>query len=81
MTLGKEALMFDGFVSVATRAPRVRVADVASNLEACVAAAREAAGQGAKVVVLPQLCLTGCTCGDLFGQDILLDVAEEAVLS
>ncbi len=73
--------MFDGFVSVATRAPRVRVADVGSNLEACVAAAREAAGQGAKVVVLSQLCLTGCTCGDLFGQDILLDVAEEAVLS
>ena len=69
--------MHDGFVKVAAVTPEVRVADVAFNVEACVAAAREAAAQdGAAVIVLPELALTGYTCEDLFWQEALLDWLE-----
>ena len=71
--------MRDGFVSVCAVAPYVRVADVAHNVDACAEAARAAAECGAKVVVLPELALTGCTCGDLFMQDLLLDAAEQGL--
>ena len=55
--------MQDGFIKVASITPRVRVADVAFNVESCLAAIEEAAGNcGAKVVVLPELCITGYTC-------------------
>ena len=40
---------------------------------------REAQSQGVKVLCLPELCLTGYTCGDLFLQDALLRGAEEAL--
>ena len=39
----------------------------------------EADEQGAKVVVFPELCLTGYTCGDLFGQAILLKAVKEGL--
>lgn len=32
------------------------------------------------MAVLPELCLSGYTCGDLFGQDVLLDSCEQALL-
>ena len=69
--------MRDGFVKVAAVTPEVRVADVAFNVEACVAAAREAAEKdGAAVIVLPELALTGYTCEDLFWQESLVRAAE-----
>ena len=74
--------MQDGFIKVASITPRVRVADVAFNVESCLAAIEEAAGnRGAKVVVLPELCITGYTCEDLFWQDALLDAAERGLVS
>ena len=72
--------MRDGFVRVAAVTPEVRVADVAFNTQACVAAAREAAEKdGAVVIVLPELALTGYTCEDLFWQDSLVRAADTAL--
>ena len=69
--------MRDGFVKVAAVTPEVRVADVAFNVGACVSAAREAATKdGAVVIVLPELALTGYTCEDLFWQDALVRAAD-----
>ena len=69
--------MVDGFVKVAAVTPEVRVADVSFNVEACVAAARQAAEKdGAAVIVLPELAITGYTCEDLFWQDTLIRAAE-----
>ena len=68
--------MQDGFVKVAAVTPEVRVADVSFNVDACVDAAEEAAADGAVVVVLPELALTGYTCEDLFWQDVLIRAAE-----
>ena len=72
--------MQDGFVKVAAVTPEVRVADVNFNVDACVAAAERACTEdGASVVVLPELAITGYTCEDLFWQDALLDAAERGL--
>lgn len=73
--------MQDGFVKVTAAAPRIRVADVAQNTQGCIDAIQGAASKGAQIVVLPELCVTGSTCGDLFWQDILIDAALEGVVA
>ena len=71
--------MKDGFVKVAAGTPRIRVADCGYNAGQIIALMKQAAGRGVKVLALPELCVTGYTCGDLFLQDALLDGAEEAL--
>ena len=71
--------MRDGFVKVAAGTPKIRVADCEYNAEQIIALMREAAAQGVKVLALPELCVTGYTCGDLFLQPTLLDGAERAL--
>lgn len=68
--------MRDGFVSIATLTPHVRVADVAYNVEQSVKLVRRAAEKGARLCILPELGLTGYTAEDLFWQDALLQGAE-----
>ena len=71
--------MRDGFISVAAGTPKIRVADCRYNAEQIFTLMREADKQGVKVLCLPELCLTGYTCGDLFLQDTLLQGAEEGL--
>ena len=71
--------MRQGFVKVAAATPNVKVADVEYNKQEICKAIDEATASGAKVVVFPELCVTGYTCGDLFAQDALLKKAEEAL--
>ncbi len=71
--------MRDGFVKVAAGTPRIRVADCEYNAGQIIALMKEAAAQGVKVLALPELCVTGYTCGDLFLQPTLLDGAERAL--
>lgn len=71
--------MKDGFISVAAGTPKIRVADCRYNAEQIFTLMREADKQGVKVLALPELCLTGYTCGDLFLQDTLLRGAEEGL--
>ena len=71
--------MRDGFVKVAAGTPKIRVADCRYNAEQIFTLMREADKQGVRVLCLPELCLTGYTCGDLFLQDTLLRGAEEGL--
>ncbi|HJB31469.1 MAG TPA: NAD(+) synthase [Candidatus Oscillibacter excrementavium] len=71
--------MRDGFISVAAGTPKIRVADCRYNAEQTFQMMRAAEKAGIKVLVLPELGLTGYTCGDLFYQDTLLKSAEEAL--
>ncbi len=71
--------MRDGFICVAAGTPKIRVADCRYNAERIFTMMREADKQGVKILALPELCLTGYTCGDLFLQDTLLDGAEEGL--
>ncbi|MBP7402570.1 MAG: NAD(+) synthase [Clostridia bacterium] len=72
--------MQDGFLRVAAATPSIRVADCRHNADAILAIAREAAAAGVRLVVFPELCLTGYTCGDLFLQEALLSRARAELL-
>ena len=71
--------MNDGFLKVGAATPEIRVADCRYNADQIIAAIREAAERGVKLLALPELCVTGYTCGDLFFQGTLLNAAEEAL--
>ena len=71
--------MKDGFISVSCGTPKLRLADCHYNAEQTFTMMRQAEKAGAKVLVLPELGLTGYSCGDLFYQETLLRGAEEAL--
>ena len=68
-----------GFLRVASIVPRVNVADCEFNAQEIVKQMSAAGDKGAKVIVFPEMSLTGYTCGDLFFQEQLL-VSSEAML-
>ena len=72
--------MKQGFVKVAAVTPKIKVADTAYNGKLICSYMEECAKEGAKIVVFPELCITGYTCQDLFLQDKLLQGAEEELL-
>lgn len=72
--------MKQGFIKVAAATPDIRVADVAFNTEEIIRTMQDAVHNGAKIIVFPELCITGYTCGDLFTQDILLKAAERGLI-
>ena len=72
--------MKNGFVKVAAASPVIRVADADYNAERVIEVISSAAQKGVKVLVFPELTLTGCSCYDLFTHRVLLDGAREALL-
>ena len=63
--------MKDGFIKVAAASVPLRVADCGYNAQQCAAAVSQAKRLGVRILALPELCLTGYTCHDLFGQEAL----------
>lgn len=57
-----------GFVRIATATPKLRVTDVAYNVNEMVNICRQAAEAGVQFLIFPELAFTGYTCGDLFFQ-------------
>ena len=70
-----------GFVKVAAAVPAVKVADVEYNVLQIESLIAQAEGRGVEVIVLPELCITGYTCQDLFKEQVLLDRAEEGIIT
>ena len=70
-----------GWVRAAVVSPELRVADVSFNTTEIAAAMRRAADAGAALVLFPELCVTGYTCGDLFYQSLLLERARGALVT
>lgn len=68
--------MKDGFVRVASASPTLHVADCAYNCDRIEETIDRAASLGVALLVLPELCITGYTCGDLFQQSALLNAAK-----
>ena len=71
--------MFDGFIKTAAVTPKIKVADCMYNAEIICERIDEAVAAGAKLIVFPELCLTGYTCEDLFWQELLLEEAKNAL--
>lgn len=71
--------MKDGFIKVAAATPQIKVADCEYNREQVLQEIQKAEQMGVKLLVLPELCLTGYTCGDLFLQETLLQGAKDSL--
>lgn len=73
--------MRQGFIKVAALTPKVTVADTQTNRKEICRLMDEAEAKGAKILVFPELCITGYTCGDLFYQQVLLREAKKELLA
>ena len=71
--------MKDGFIKTAAGTPDIKVADCEYNRAQITELIDRAYAGGVRVLVLPELCITGYTCQDLFFQQELLDGALEAL--
>lgn len=71
--------MKNGFLKVAALTPQIRVADPIYNANEICKCIDEAEKKRAKIMVFPELCITGYTCHDLFLQEKLLSDAKEAL--
>lgn len=71
--------MPQGFIRAAAITPYTVVADTKSNALNIISWAEKAADAGAQIIVFPELCITGYTCGELFFQDSLQDGAIQAL--
>ena len=65
--------MHDGFIKVGCATPRIKTADPEYNAEQVIDMAGVMYSNGAKVIVFPELTLTGYTCNDLFLGNTLLE--------
>ena len=72
--------MKDGFIKVSAVTTSVKPADVDYNVAQIIDAMKREIKKGTKLVVFPELCITGATCGDLYMQKILLDAAQSGLV-
>ena len=72
--------MKDGFIKVASASPVIKVADTEYNAQRVIETIKAADEKGVKLLVFPELVLTGCTCYDLTGHSVLLRGAKKALL-
>ncbi len=64
-----------GYLRVAAAYPKVELADPGVNSVRIADMIMNLSKKGARLIVFPELCLTGYTCGDLFNQPTLLNAA------
>lgn len=67
-----------GYYNVAAATIDVQIGDVEANTEAILKKAKECREQ-TDLLVFPELCISGYTCGDLFFESALLDACEAAL--
>jgi len=69
-----------GYVRVAAVSPKnIQIGSPIENAANICKHINIAAQRRAEIIVFPELCVTGYTCGDLFNQSVLLDAAESAL--
>lgn len=71
--------MTNGFLRIASVAPRHRVADVELNVKEILSAMKTLEESGVEIAVFPELCITGYTCGDLFHNMSLIEAARSGL--
>ncbi|MDE7441401.1 MAG: NAD(+) synthase [Muribaculaceae bacterium] len=69
-----------GYVRVAAAKPEVKVGNVDFNIKKIIELVKQANEKGVKIMVFPELSLTGYTCADLFFQSNLLEEAFDGLL-
>ena len=68
-----------GFIKTAAASPVIRVADAEYNAQRVIECIADAKAKGVKILVFPELTLTGCSCFDLIAHRVILDGAKAAL--
>lgn len=71
--------MKDGFIKVAAVTPDIEVGNTAYNTEQIIQCIELAGKEDVRLLVFPELCISGYTCNDLFLQNILLEGCLEGL--
>ncbi len=72
--------MKDGFIKVAAGIPKIAVANTSANCLEIKNLITKADKEKVNVLALPELCITGYTCGDLFFNQTLISSAKDTLL-
>ncbi len=72
--------MKHGFIKVAAASPDLKVADCIYNTDKIIEEIDLLAAEKVKIMVFPELCITGYSCRDLFLQGKLLKEANESLI-
>ena len=72
--------MKHGFIKVAAASPVIKVADADYNAGRIIECIKSARDKGVKILVFPELSITGASCYDLIGHRVILEGAREALL-
>ena len=72
--------MKHGFIKVAAASPLIRVADTDYNAGKIIQCMYEAEKKGVKLLVLPELCVTGASCYDMIAHGVIIDGARDALI-
>ena len=73
--------MKDGFIKTAAAVINTEVADVIHNEKQIKTAIDKADKEKINILVLPELCITGYTCSDLFFSDRLKKSALDSLIN
>ncbi len=68
-----------GFVRICAQSIEITVCGIEENKNRIIQAVKEADAINTDILVLPELCLTGYTCGDIFLTTVLLDNSDKAI--
>lgn len=71
--------MSKSIYKVAAIAPKLTVANVTENCNEIINMIEKAKQENADIIVFPELCVSGATCGDLFFQDVLIDACHRGI--
>ncbi len=71
--------MKHGFIKVAAAAVPISVADIEQNTQSIITKMLKADKEQVNILVLPELAITGYSCGDLFLNDNLIDSVQNAL--
>ena len=69
-----------GFVKAAATTPVIAVANCKHNAQSIIEQATELAKRDAELILFPELCLTSCSCGDLFTQPHFIQACNDAIV-
>ncbi len=69
--------MKDGFIKVKAVSPSIEVGNVAFNKSEIIKEIKKAESEGVKILVFPELSLTGVTAGDMISNNVLLNACEK----
>jgi NAD+ synthase (glutamine-hydrolysing) len=74
-----KALFEYGYIRIATATPVIKVADIKFNTLKAKEAIDHCVNEGFRLILFPELNITGYTCADLFLQDSLLDSVTNSI--